>query len=104
MLRHSEAAYEAAKERLERKFGGQRRKIALHLEELDAIKSVRPGNARDLERFADLLDVLVVNLKEANRHEELGKGTLYVSLCKKLNELALAHYHRRMYENGRWKR
>ena len=25
--------------------------------------SVRPGNARDLERFADLLDVLVVNLK-----------------------------------------
>ena len=66
MLRHSEAAYEAAKERLERKFGGQRRKIALHLEELDAIKSVRPGNARDLERFADLLDVLVVNLKEAN--------------------------------------
>ena len=49
-----------------------------------------------------MLDVLVVNLKEVNRHEELGKGTLYVSLCKKLNESALAHYHRWMYENGRW--
>ena len=47
-LGHSEAAYKAAKERLERKFGGQRRKIALHLEELEAIKSFRPGNARDL--------------------------------------------------------
>ena len=99
---HSAAAYEAAKERLERKFGGQRRKIALHLEELEAIKSVRPGNARDLERFAALLDVLVVYLKEVNRHEELGKRTLYVSLCKKLKESALAHYHRWMYKNGRW--
>ena len=99
-LGHSAAAYKAAKERLERKFGGQRGKIALHLEELEAIKSVRPGNARDLERFADLLDVLVVNRKEVNRHEELGKGTLNVNLCKKLNESALAHYYRWMYGNG----
>ena len=33
-LGHSAAAYEAAKERLERKFGGERRKIALHLEKV----------------------------------------------------------------------
>ena len=85
-LGRSAAAYEAAKERLERKFGVKRKKLPFSLEELEAIKSVRPGNARDLERFAYLLGVLVVNLKEANRHEELGKGTLYVSLCKKLNE------------------
>ena len=101
-LGHQAAAYEAVKERLERKCGGQRRKLAIHLEELEAIKSVHPFNARALERFANLLDVLVVNLEEVNRHEELGKGTLYVSLCKKLNEPALAHYHRWMYENGRW--
>ena len=31
-LGHSAAAYEAAKERLKRKFGGKRRQIALHLE------------------------------------------------------------------------
>ena len=73
---------------LERKFGGERRKLALHLEELENIKSLRPGNAGDIERFADLLDVTVVNLKEANRHDELGRGTLYISLCKKLNENA----------------
>ena len=54
-LGHSAAAYEAANERLERKCGGQRRKLAIHLDELD-----RPFNARDLERFADLLDALVV--------------------------------------------
>ena len=33
-LGHSAAAYEAAKDRLERKFGGKRRQIALYLEEL----------------------------------------------------------------------
>ena len=36
-LGHSAAAYETAKERLERKFGGKRRQIALHLEELGTL-------------------------------------------------------------------
>ena len=100
-LGHSAAAYETAKERLERKFGGKRRQIALHLEELENFKPLRPGNARDLERLADLLDVTVVNLKEAGRHDELGSGSLYLSLCKKLTEAMLAHYHRWIHENGR---
>ena len=65
-------------------------------------KPLRPGNARDLERLADLLDVTVVNLKEAGRHDELGSGSLYLSLCKKLTEAMLAHYHRWIHENGRW--
>ena len=75
-LGHSAAAYKAAIALLERKFGGERLKLAQHFEELENIKSLRPGNAGDIERFADLLDVTVVNLKEANRHDELGKGTL----------------------------
>ena len=48
------------------------------------------------------MDVTVVNLKEANRHDELGKGTLYISLCKKLNEGMLAQYYRWIFENHRW--
>jgi len=101
-LGQSAAAYETAKERLERKFGGKRRRIAFHLEELENFKPLRPGNARDLERLADLLDVTVVNLKETGRHEELGSGSLCLSLCKKLTEAMLAHYHRWIHENGRW--
>ena len=101
-LGDSAAAYKAAIALLERKFGGERRKLALHLQELENIKSLRPGNAGDIERFPDLLDVTVVNLKEANRHDELGKGTLYISLCKKLNEGMLAQCHRRIFENHRW--
>ena len=34
-LGHLPAAYQAAKERFERKYGGVRRKIAINLEELD---------------------------------------------------------------------
>ena len=102
-LGHSAAAYEAAKERLERKFGGKRRQIALHLEELENFKPLHHGLAKDLERLADLLDVTVVNLKEAGRHDELGNGSLYLSLCKKLTEaMLLVQYHRCIYENGRW--
>ena len=43
-LGYSAAAYETAKDRLERKFGGQRPQIALHLEEIDSFKPVRYGN------------------------------------------------------------
>ena len=40
-LDHSAAAYEAAKTRLERKYGGKRRALTLRLEELKAFKPVR---------------------------------------------------------------
>lgn len=33
---------------------------------------------------------------------ELGSGSLYLSLCKKLTEAMLIHYHRCIHENGRW--
>ena len=67
--------------------GGKRCQIALHFEELENFKPFRPG-------FADLLDITVVNLKEAGQHDELGNGSLYLSLCKKLTEAMLAQCHR----------
>ena len=51
-LRHSVAAYEVARERLERKYGGKRRQIVIRLEELDKFKQVSENNAKDLEAFA----------------------------------------------------
>ena len=53
-IRHSATAHEAAKERLERKYGGKRRQIAICLEDLENFWKVRQGNARDLEQYADL--------------------------------------------------
>ena len=50
-LGHSATAYEAAKDRLERKFGGKHRQIALYLEELEDFRQIRQGSAKDIESF-----------------------------------------------------
>ena len=85
-LGHSAAAYEAAKSRLERKYGGKQRALTLRLEELNAFKLVREGNERDLEKFSELLDGIVVNLKDVNQKAELGNGSLYITLQWKFNK------------------
>lgn len=100
-LGHSATAYQTAKERLDRKFGGQRRQIALYLEEIDNFRPIRPGNPKDIERYADLLDIAIVNLKEANRLEELQDGLLYMKLQKKLPATMLSAYHRWIFENSK---
>ena len=99
-LGHSPAAYEAAKERLERKYGVKRRQIAVYLEDLENFKQVRTGHAKDLEKFADLLEIALINLKEAGQDQELGDGSLYTKLQRKLSESMLARYHRWVFENN----
>ena len=42
-----------------------------------------------------------MNLKEANRFDELKDGLLYMKLQKKLPASLLTHYHRWIYENHR---
>ena len=97
-LDHSETAYEAAKERLERRYGGKRRQVAIYLEDLDKFQQIRPGNAQNLELFADLLEIAFTNLKEAGHHNELGNSYLYGTLRTKLTESMLAKYHRWVFE------
>ena len=99
-LGHSAIAYEAAKERLERKYGGKRRQIAIYHEELEQFRYMRAGNANDLESFADLLDIAIISLQEAGQEYELGDGSLYTKLQRKLPEPLLARYHRWVYENN----
>ena len=86
ILGHSASAYEAAKERLERRYGGKRRQVAIYLEDLDSFQQIRPGNVQDLERFSDLLETANMNLKETGHHNELGNGFLYGKLRTKLTE------------------
>ena len=97
-LGHSVAAYEAAKERLDRKFGGQRRVVARQIEQLEAFPHVRGGSARDLEKLADLLDVTVINMREAGRNAELGDSVLYSTVLKKLPESLVTQYQRYLFE------
>ena len=81
-LGQSAAAYQATKEMLERKFGGQHQQLAIYLEEIDSFRPVHPGNFKDMEKYVDLLDIAIVNFKEANHFEELQDGLLYIKLQK----------------------
>lgn len=70
-LGHSVTAYQAAKEILEKKYGAKRRKVALSLEEVDRFQPIRDRHAKDMEKFAGLLHITVINLCEAGYVEEL---------------------------------
>ena len=69
------------------------------MEEIDQFRPVHPGNYKDPERYADLLDIVIVNLKEANHYDELRDGLLYMKLQKKLPAVILTSYHQWIYEN-----
>ena len=68
---HSAAAYQIAKERLERKLGGKHQQMANYLEELENLRPVRFGISRDVKQLADILDITIINLKENGNCEEL---------------------------------
>ena len=93
-LGYSAAAYDAALRRLERRFGGSRRRLAVRMEELERSPPIRSGRAQDLERFTDVLDMAVVTLKDAGMHTKLGTGILYQRIQQKLPVNLLAKYRR----------
>ena len=66
----------------------------MYIEQLKGFRSIQYGNAKDLEQFSDLLDVAIINLRESRQNHELGTGSLYVKLQRKLPEMMLASYHR----------
>jgi len=100
-LGYSEVAYEAAKSTLLGKYGGNRREIQCHVDELIKMKPIREENAKELERFADMLERAVINLKENNRAADLEAGTLYTIILEKLPEKLLSQYIRWVKENRR---
>ena len=76
-LGYSAHACEAAVNRLDRKFGGEQRQTNLQFEEIESFPALRTGRPGDLQRFADLLDVLIVNMVDAGKEYELGDGLLF---------------------------
>ena len=76
-LDHSTAAYLY-------KYEGRRGQIALYLDELGDWKAIRVGNAKYTEKLVDIQDIEVINRKEAGRHKELGNGSLYDKLQRKM--------------------
>ena len=63
-LGYSDHAYEAAKARLNGKYGGNRRQVQAHIAELRKMRPINADNPRELERVADIVERTVVSLKE----------------------------------------
>ena len=97
-LGHSGSAYACALDRLERKFGGDRRVNSMILEEIALFKPIRKDYPADLEKFSDLLEALILRFTDAKKSEELGKGIIYITLQKKLPTQILTNYQRWIYE------
>lgn len=98
-LGYSLEAYKAAKARLFRKYGGSRRQIQSHLEELKKLQPIQDNNAKELETFADILERAVITLKENNQSSDLEPGTLHTTILEKIPERLLSQYYRWIDEN-----
>ena len=100
-LGYSKEAYDAARARLARKYGGSRRQIQSHLEELKKLKPLQEGSAKDLEAFADVLERAVICLKENGRQTDLEAGTLYTIILEKIPKRLLSQYYRWLRDHQR---
>ena len=101
-LGHSSEAYKLALQILEDKFGGERRKTTMYLEQVEKFPPLKNEKTKELEKFADLLYQLVLSLQESSRHQELGHGVLYIQLQKKLTNSLLAQYHKWVHEHNKY--
>jgi hypothetical protein len=91
----SDAGYNAAKRRLEEKFGGDRRFILLHLDALRQMKPVASNDLKGLESFCDKLELAIVALEEKGRTEEFQCDSMFYCVAKsKLPSAMVANYKR----------
>ncbi|XP_020910368.2 uncharacterized protein LOC110248201 [Exaiptasia diaphana] len=100
-LGYSEEAYKVAKTRLVRKYGGDRRDVQGHLDELLKLKPIKEDKPKALEKFADMLERAVIKLQENNRKADLEVGTLYTIILDKLPEKTISQYYRWVKEQGK---
>ena len=99
-LVHSPTAYTVAREILEEKYGGERRKAVMFLERVDRFTPLKNDSWQEIQRMSDMLNLLIINLHESNRKEELGNGLLYYQLQKKFTKSLLEAYRRWIEEKS----
>ena len=90
-LGYSDHVYEAAKARLNQKYGGNRQQVQAHINELHKMRPIKTDNPREIERFADIVERTVVSLKENKKFADLEGDTLYAIVLEKLPQALLCH-------------
>ena len=66
-LGYLDHVYRAAKARLNQKYRRNRRQVQAHIDELRKMRPINADNPRELERFADMVEMTVVSLRKV-RH------------------------------------
>ena len=79
-------AYERAKEKLEKKYGGERRLQIKHLTALRGWQKVRPRNLEDMENFQGILERVWIALKDCGPGQKLQGHNLNLTAKEKLSE------------------
>ena len=94
-LGYLDHANEAAKARLNRKYGGNRQQVQAHIDELCKMRPINTDNPRELhvERFANIVERTVVSLKENKKFADLEGDTLYAIVLEKLPQALLSQYY-----------
>ena len=93
----SAEAHAAALDHHDKKYGGEKRKTAVHMEALYRFPPISDqGTASEFERFADLLQVAQINLQDVGRQDKLGYGTFRTQMQQKLS----ADYSRTFSDGG----
>lgn len=100
-LGYLQTAYDAALSRLQRKYGGDRRKVQAQIEELRKMRPVNEGDPESMDKFADALERTIVVLKDNSLNADLGGGTLYGIVVEKLPENLLKEYYHWVKEQGK---
>ncbi|XP_014679430.1 PREDICTED: uncharacterized protein LOC106819298, partial [Priapulus caudatus] len=98
----SEAGYEAAKRRLEERYGGERRILLAQLNGIRQFHMVRQGDTQALDAFQNKLELAIVALAESGRTEELENDSMFYCVSKsKFQPSQIAHYKRWLSIEGR---
>ena len=85
-LGYSINAYERTKEKLEKKYGGERRLQIKHLTALRGWQKVRPRHLEDMENFQGILERVWIALKDCGPGQELQGHNLNLTAKEKLSE------------------
>ena len=66
---------------------------------MENFKPIQNETPKEIEKFADLFYIAVINLMEAKREDELSNGTFYCKLLRKLPERMVAQHNRWIFEH-----
>jgi hypothetical protein len=93
-------AYERAKEKLEKKYGGEIRLQISNLTTLRGWSKLRPNNLEDMEKLLALLDRVLVSLRDSGHGAETNGQNLNLTAKEKLSAKDVEAYKYWLFERS----